>query len=100
MINAAKYTAPGGKISFHVERQNDQVLFRVRDSGIGITPKLLPHIFDLFWQVERSSDAQSGLGIGLALVRHLVELHGGTVEAKSDGQEKGSEFIVQPPVAS
>jgi signal transduction histidine kinase len=99
LTNAAKYTKPGGRINFDVERRNEHVLFRVRDSGIGIAPELLPHIFDLFWQAERPSGTQGGLGIGLALVRRLAELHGGSVEARSDGQDKGSEFVFSIPIA-
>jgi two-component system CheB/CheR fusion protein len=72
----------------------------VRDTGIGITPELLPHVFDLFMQAERSIDrAQGGLGIGLTLVRSLVEMHGGTVQAFSEGLGKGSEFVVRLPVS-
>jgi PAS domain S-box-containing protein len=98
LINAAKYTDDGGRIDLSVEQQDDGVLLRVRDSGIGIAPELLPHIFDLFTQAERSLDrSQGGLGIGLCLVQRLVQLHGGSVQAHSVlGQ--GSEFVVRLPV--
>jgi signal transduction histidine kinase/CheY-like chemotaxis protein len=97
--NAAKYTQEGGKISLAVERNENQVEIRVRDTGIGIPADLLPRVFDPFIQEERSPDrAQGGLGIGLALVRSLVELHGGTVEAKSAGRGQGSEFALHLPI--
>jgi signal transduction histidine kinase/ActR/RegA family two-component response regulator len=96
--NAAKYTAPGGQIWATVEKNDAQCTLRVRDNGAGISADLLPHIFDLFTQAERSLDrAQGGLGVGLALVKRLVELHGGSVEAQSIiGQ--GSEFTVRLPI--
>ena len=99
LTNAAKYTDDGGRIALTVAEAGDTVLLRVRDSGIGITPELMPHIFDLFTQADRSLDrSQGGLGIGLCLVQRLVELHGGTVKALSD-VGKGSEFVIQLPVA-
>jgi CheY-like chemotaxis protein/anti-sigma regulatory factor (Ser/Thr protein kinase) len=98
LTNAAKYTADGGTISIAVEREDDEAVLRVRDSGVGIAPELMPHVFDLFTQAERSLDrSQGGLGIGLSLVKRLVELHGGTVEVRSTvGQ--GSEFVVHLPI--
>jgi two-component system CheB/CheR fusion protein len=97
--NAAKYTEPGGRIWLSAQRENDHVLLRVRDTGIGIPPKLLPRVFDLFTQGDRSLDrSQGGLGIGLTLVRSLVEMHGGTVEVHSEGIKRGSEFVVRLPV--
>jgi PAS domain S-box-containing protein len=98
LTNAAKYTADGGAISIVVEREDDEAVLRVRDSGVGIAPELMPHVFDLFTQAERSLDrSQGGLGIGLSLVKRLVELHGGTVEVRSTvGQ--GSEFVVHLPI--
>ena len=95
LSNAAKYTDQGGRIWLSVHQQGDQAVLRVRDTGIGIAPALLPHVFDLFTQAERSSDrAQGGLGIGLALVKRLVEMHQGTVQVSSTlGQ--GSEFVVR-----
>jgi CheY-like chemotaxis protein/anti-sigma regulatory factor (Ser/Thr protein kinase) len=98
--NAAKYTDQGGRIWLSAERQSDSVLIRVKDNGIGIPPDMLPHIFDLFTQVDLSVErAEGGLGIGLTLVQRLVQMHGGTVEARSDGPGKGSEFLVRLPIA-
>jgi signal transduction histidine kinase/CheY-like chemotaxis protein len=97
--NAAKYTEDGGSIHLSATRDNESVVIRVRDNGVGISPDLLPRVFDLFIQAERSADrAQGGLGIGLSLVKNLIELHGGTVEARSNGPGNGSEFIVRLPV--
>lgn len=101
LTNAAKYTDEGGKIWFSAEREGDSALIRVRDTGIGIEPDKLPHLFDMFTQVEASSNrTQGGLGIGLSVVRKLVELHGGTVDARSGGRGTGSEFIVRLPVVT
>jgi len=98
--NAAKYTEPGGRIALDVERDGDEAVVRVRDNGIGIDPALLPHIFELFTQAERSLDrSQGGLGIGLTLARRLVELHGGSVTARSEGVGTGSEFTVRLPMS-
>ena len=100
LTNAAKYTADGGRIDLSVSQENDEAVLRVRDNGVGISAALLPHIFDLFTQAERSLDrSQGGLGIGLCLVQRLVEMHGGTVSAKSVLGE-GSEFTVRLPVMS
>ena len=97
LTNAAKYTDDGGKLALRVRVEDDVVVLRLRDSGIGIPVDLLPQIFDLFTQADRSLDrSQSGLGIGLCLVKRLVELHGGTVTAESE-VGKGSEFIVRLP---
>lgn len=97
--NASKWTAPGGCISVSVQQVGDIAEIRVRDTGIGIEPEMRERIFDLFWQVQSSPGrASGGLGIGLTLVRRLVNLHGGTVEAASDGPGCGSEFIVRLPV--
>ncbi len=100
LTNAAKYTDPGGHVWLTVTQERDDAVVRVRDTGVGIAPEVLPRIFDLFTQAERSLDrAQGGLGIGLALVQRLVELHGGTVTVTSTlGQ--GSEFVVRLPVVS
>ena len=96
--NAAKYTAPGGRIVLRAGVENDCVTVAVRDNGQGIDPPVLPYIFDLFIQAERTPDrSQGGLGLGLALVKSLAALHGGRVEARSDGQGRGSEFIVHLP---
>ncbi len=97
--NAAKFTPPLGAIDVSVDRQGDEVAVRVRDSGIGIPPEVLPRVFDLFVQADRGFDrAHDGLGIGLHLVERLVKLHGGRVEAFSRGQGLGSEFVVRLPV--
>ncbi len=99
--NSAKYTPEEGRISLHVERQGDQAVVRVRDNGMGIAPDLLPRVFELFTQAERTLDrSQGGLGIGLTIVRRLVELQGGSVDAYSAGPGQGSEFVVKLPVAS
>jgi signal transduction histidine kinase len=97
--NAAKYTDRGGRIDLICTRQGGDVEIRVRDNGIGIPAELLPRIFDLFTQLDRSSDhSLSGLGIGLALVRRLVEMHGGSITALSDGAGTGSEFVIHLPL--
>jgi len=96
--NAAKYTDPGGHITLSLEPASGSALIRVRDTGIGIAPDLLPTVFDLFTQANRSLDrSQGGLGIGLTLVQRLVELHNGSVEAHSEGLGRGSEFVVRLP---
>jgi signal transduction histidine kinase/CheY-like chemotaxis protein len=94
--NSAKYTERGGRIWLTVERQGSDVVVKVKDNGVGISADMLPKVFDMFTQANRSLDrSQGGLGIGLSLVRGLVEMHGGSVEVHSDGQGKGSEFIVR-----
>ena len=100
LSNAVKFTPPGGTITVQAGREDDRAVMRVRDTGAGIDPSLLPRIFELFVQGDTSlARAKSGLGIGLALVRKLVRLHGGEVTASSAGVEKGSEFVVQLPIA-
>ena len=97
--NAAKYTEPGGKIALIAERQGGRVVVTVRDNGVGIPPEVLPGLFVMFTQVDRSLErSQGGLGIGLSLVKTLVEMHGGSVEGRSAGQGLGSEFVVRLPV--
>lgn len=97
--NAAKYMEPGGRIWLTAERVGDEVAVRVRDAGVGIPAEMLPKVFDLFTQVDRSLDrSQGGLGIGLSLVRSLVQMHGGSVTAVSGGHGQGSEFVVRLPV--
>lgn len=97
--NAAKYSEPGGHIRLTCERQGRDVVVSVKDDGVGIAAEMLPRIFDIFSQSKRVLErSQGGLGIGLSLVRGLVELHGGSIEARSEGQDKGSEFIVRLPV--
>jgi signal transduction histidine kinase/DNA-binding response OmpR family regulator len=99
--NAAKYTTEAGQIWVTLEPSGDRCLIRVRDSGIGIPEKMLAHVFELFTQVDHSLDrSQGGLGIGLTLVRTLVELHEGTVEVFSPGSNQGSEFVVNLPAWS
>ena len=98
--NAAKYTPRGGRISVSAAREDDAVAFRVRDSGVGIPPEYLATIFDPFTQVDRSlARSNGGLGIGLTLVRRLVEMQNGTVVARSEGRNRGSEFTVRLPLA-
>jgi signal transduction histidine kinase/DNA-binding response OmpR family regulator len=97
--NAAKYTEEGGDIRLSAEREGDEAVVRVRDSGMGIPAEMLGTVFELFTQVDRSLDrSQGGLGIGLTLVRQLVEMHGGRVEAHSDGPGRGSEFVLRLPL--
>jgi PAS domain S-box-containing protein len=99
LTNAAKYTHPGGKINVKVSTEDQEAVVRVEDSGVGIPHDMLPRIFDLFTQVEGTRPmSMGGLGIGLALVKELVSLHGGTVQVQSDGRDKGSEFIVRLPL--
>lgn len=99
--NAAKYTPPGGTIQAEVSSQKGHAVFCVRDSGMGIEPEQLNHIFDLFAQAERSIDRhEGGLGVGLTVARSLVEMHGGTISARSEGAGKGSEFRVELPLAT
>jgi signal transduction histidine kinase len=96
--NAAKYTEEGGRIALEVAQDGDEAIFRVRDNGIGIAPEIIASVFDLFTQIDRSLDrSQGGLGVGLTLVRQLVELHGGSVAAHSEGPNRGSEFVVRLP---
>jgi PAS domain S-box-containing protein len=98
--NASKYSEEGGHIELSAGEDGEEVIIRVRDDGIGISPETLPNIFELFVQAERSLDrAQGGLGIGLTLVKRVVGMHGGRVEAFSDGPGKGSEFVVRLPAA-
>ena len=100
MTNAAKYSDPGGCIIVHAWRDATAVIIEVKDDGIGIAPALLPHVFDLFVQGLQGSDrAGGGLGLGLSIVHRLVDAHGGTVEARSEGLGKGSTFVVHLPLA-
>jgi PAS domain S-box-containing protein len=97
--NAARYTERGGKLTVEGRSEGDQAVLRVRDTGTGIAPEVLPRIWDMFVQADRRlKGAQGGMGIGLSLVKGLVELHGGAVEARSDGPGKGSEFVVALPL--
>jgi two-component system, sensor histidine kinase len=98
--NAAKYTDEGGQIWFTARRENEEVVVSVRDTGIGIPKDVLPKVFDMFMQVDRTTDrSQGGLGIGLTLVRSLAQLHEGSVSAYSAGPGRGSEFSVRLPIA-
>ena len=99
--NAAKYARSGGEIRIRAGRERDDVVVSVRDRGIGIEPDVLPHVFELFTQGRREAHrAQDGLGIGLTLVRSLVEMHGGSVSASSAGRGQGSEFVVRLPLSA
>jgi CheY-like chemotaxis protein len=98
--NAAKYTDPGGRLAIDARREGGEAMVRITDNGIGISAEMLPRVFDLFAQASGSTDrAQGGLGVGLTLVRSLVELHGGSVAAESGGTGQGSSFVVRLPLA-
>jgi CheY-like chemotaxis protein/two-component sensor histidine kinase len=97
--NSSKYTSPGGRIEIRTERKGGEAVVTVQDNGAGIPPDKLDRIFDMFTQIEGSQErSQGGLGIGLTLVRRLVVMHGGTVQARSAGEGKGSEFVVRLPI--
>lgn len=97
--NAAKYTSRGGKISLSAIREGSDAVVSVRDNGLGIPSDMLSSVFDMFTQVDRPKEqSQGGLGIGLTLVRRLIEMHDGSIEARSDGAGKGSEFVVRLPL--
>jgi len=99
LANASRYTDAGGELAVWIHTKHGQAVVRVRDSGIGIAPESLPHIFDLFKQAhEGDPRSKAGLGVGLAVVRNLIELHGGSVTAASAGSGKGSEFTVRLPM--
>jgi signal transduction histidine kinase/ActR/RegA family two-component response regulator len=98
LTNAAKYTEPGGQILVSANSENGSVVLRVKDSGVGISPDMLPRIFDMFVQGKRTIDrSEGGLGLGLTIVRSVIELHGGTVSAESEGVGKGTEFVLHLP---
>jgi CheY-like chemotaxis protein/two-component sensor histidine kinase len=100
ITNAAKYTDPGGRIRVTATRDGEEAVVTVRDNGRGIDPTLLPHIFEMFMQEQQNlGRPQGGLGLGLAIVRSIVQLHGGTVSASSAGPGLGSEFTVRLPLA-
>jgi signal transduction histidine kinase/CheY-like chemotaxis protein len=99
LTNAARYTPPDGRIALTAAEEGDTIVIRVRDNGIGISAELLPHVFEMFFQGRRGLDrAEGGLGLGLALVKNLVAMHGGTAQALSEGPGQGSEFIVRLPL--
>jgi PAS domain S-box-containing protein len=99
LSNATKFTPPGGRIDVDLERRDGEMTLRVHDTGIGIAPEFLAHVFERFRQADSTSTrVHGGLGLGLAIVRHLVELHGGTVEAESPGIGRGSTFTVRLPI--
>jgi PAS domain S-box-containing protein len=101
LTNASKYTPEGGDINVRAYPENEHVVIKVKDSGVGIPREMLSRVFELFMQVEPTLDrAQGGLGIGLTVVRHLTEMHGGSVSATSEGLGKGSEFSVHLPLSS
>ena len=98
--NAIKFTPPRGRIDVELSRDDGHVHLSVRDTGIGIAPDFIPHVFERFRQADSSTTRpHSGLGLGLSIVRHLVELHGATIEASSDGLNRGAQFVVHFPVA-
>lgn len=100
LSNAVKYSDPGSRIWLHAARENGKAVIRVKDTGIGIPPHLLPTVFDMFTQIESSQEkSQGGLGVGLTVVKRLVEMHGGQVEAHSEGAGHGSEFVIRLPIA-
>jgi signal transduction histidine kinase len=99
LANAAKYTPEGGDIEVRASMEQDEALVHVMDNGVGIPKEMQPHVFELFTQVATNMDrAGGGLGIGLSLVKNLVELHGGSVQVRSEGPGRGSEFTVHLPL--
>jgi PAS domain S-box-containing protein len=99
LTNASKYTDPGGQISLIAERRGTHAVVTVKDSGVGIAPDVLPRVFEKFWQADVWADrSRGGLGIGLTLVKRLVEMHHGTVEARSEGLGRGTEVVVRLPL--
>jgi signal transduction histidine kinase/CheY-like chemotaxis protein len=101
LVNAAKYTEPRGKVSIVAERDGEEAVLRIRDTGIGIPADLLPNVFELFTQDHQAIDrARGGLGLGLAIVRSIVTMHGGTAKVESAGRGSGSEFTITIPLAS
>jgi CheY-like chemotaxis protein len=100
LSNAIKFTPRGGRVTVSLVARNSEVLITVSDTGVGIKPEFLPHVFERFRQAESSTNrGYGGLGLGLAIVRHLVELHGGGVVVQSEGEGQGATFIVRLPVA-
>src|SRR5215510_6735357 len=101
LSNAVKFTNEGGRIEARLGRAEGQIEIAVKDTGIGIDPRFLPHVFDRFRQADASSTREyGGLGIGLAIVRHIVEMHGGSVSASSPGKGRGATFMIRLPLIS
>jgi CheY-like chemotaxis protein len=100
LTNAAKFTPRGGRILVEARREGGEVVLRVTDSGVGIGAEMLPNVFDMFFQARKTFDrSHGGLGLGLAIVRNLVNLHGGSVSASSAGPDLGSQFTIRLPIA-
>jgi signal transduction histidine kinase len=97
LANSVKFTPAGGTVSLSVSVCEDAVECRVKDTGIGISPNFLPHVFDRFRQADQTTSTSSGLGLGLYIVRRLVELHGGLIAVHSPGENQGSTFILKLP---
>ena len=101
LSNAIKFTPKQGRVEISLDRVGSEAQIKISDTGQGIAPEFLPHVFDRFRQADASSTrAHTGLGLGLAIVRHLVELHGGTVRAESDGANQGATFVISLPLAA
>jgi signal transduction histidine kinase len=101
LANAAKFTPPGGEISVSGYREDSAIVLRVRDTGKGISPEMLPLVFDLCAHADAALPrSEEGLGVGLTLARILVELHGGSITAHSEGPDQGSEFVVRLPIVA
>ena len=100
LSNAIRYTPAGGRIEVHCSRRENCVELLVRDSGKGISPEALPHVFERYWQGQPAAEGENGLGLGLSICRMLVELHDGQIEAMSDGQGRGATFAVRLPLAA
>ncbi len=99
LVNAVKFTGEGGRVEVHAQRTRSTVRIRIKDTGVGIAPEFLPHVFDRFRQGDASTTrSYGGLGLGLSVARHLIALHGGTIAAESEGPRKGSTFTVELPV--
>src|SRR6266702_4049833 len=100
LANAVKFTPRGGRVTVHVWREGSEIAIEVSDTGIGVAPDLLPHVFDRFRQGDPGTKGRGGLGLGLAIARDLVELHGGVVRASSAGRGKGATFTVRLPAGA
>jgi signal transduction histidine kinase len=98
--NALQFTAAGGRVALDIRRDRADAVISVEDSGIGIDPRFLPHVFEEFRQADGAGSGKGGLGLGLAITRHIVELHGGRIEATSAGLGRGATFTVRIPAVS